>query len=180
MATLLYQAKAEPTPLTFRRLVVDGVGGQIAIYDVSTLDPTQDNAPLSTPLSYIPRLHFHSALEYPRIISTYTGSVTLPSIGINTVRTAGYTIAAHGLAGTPYVEGKVQVGGNWYPLAGSTVVAQQNIVGNGFSLGFVRMLALGADTTNITLQEYSVSCLSAPGYGSLTLNYEIYLTDTLL
>lgn len=160
---------------TYRRFVLDKASAVAAIYDTTTRDLSLQNEPLSAPLSYVSRLHFHSGLDYPKVISTITGTVTLPVMGINTLRTHEYVISAHGRAGTPYVEGKVHIGGVWIPLAGSTVVAQLAAP----SAAFVRFLALGANGTNIVIEEYSLSS-SGAGFASVGIDYEIYLLDTLL
>lgn len=162
---------------TYRRLYIDGPNGRVAIYDVTTLNADLNNEPLSDPLSYVPRLHFHSDLEYPKVIGTYTGTITLPAVGISSIYTAEYVVAAHGRAGTPYVEGKISVGGVWLPLAGSTIVVQSGPPPVGASTAFGRFLALGANGTNIVIEEYSVS---STAFGSVSFDFEIYLLDTLL
>lgn len=158
---------------TLRRLKYDS--GKLAIYDVDS--GSIDDNPLTSPLSYVSRLHFHSDLEYPAIIGTYTGTLTLPSLAADSLRVNSYTIAAHGQAGIPYVEGKIKIGSSWVPLAGSVPVAQQT--GGYPSSGFARLVHLGADGTNILLREWSISYLSQ-AYSSSTYDYVIYLTNRLV
>jgi hypothetical protein len=149
--------------------------GSLAIYDVEST--AIDDGPFSSPLSYISRLHFHSDLEYPAVIATYSGTVTLPSVSANTDYVATYNIAAHGRGGVPYVEGRLQVGGVWVPFAGSIPVVQPT--GTAGESSFARFLHLGADSTNIVIQEYSTAC-NVSAYGSVGFNYVIYLTNKLV
>ena len=107
---------------TYRRFVLDAASGVVAIYDTTTRDLALDNEPLSAPLSYVSRLHFDSRLQYPRVVSTLTGTLSLASVPQNTYYDHEHVIAAHGLGGFPYVEGKVQIGGVWRALSGSTIV----------------------------------------------------------
>ncbi len=165
---------------TYRRFYLDKASGAVAVYDTTTQDLTLQNEPLSAPLSYVSRLHFHSSLHYPRIVGVYTGTLSMAAVTFNVIYTHEYVIAAHGLGGTPYVEGKIKIGGVWIALAGSTLVEQQNNVGFPLSKGYGRFLALGANGTNIVLEEYTVSYVATPGYSSKSVDYEIYLTDMLL
>lgn len=142
-------------------------GGDLAVYD----ETYNGNNPLSAPLSNIPALAFHSALEYPRVIATYTGSITLPAFAVDAIRTNSTAIVAHGQGGFPYIEGRVQIGAAWVPLIGSVVVAQATL-----NTAWARFLTLGVDVTNILLYEYT----PIGGFPAVTLNYEIYLTDTLI
>lgn len=161
-----------------RRLYVDGPNGRIAIYDVVGIDPDTENEPLSAPLSNIARLHFHSDLEYPATIQVYTGTVNLPAMSANQTRTASYGVASHGQPGIPYVEGRINIGGTWVPLAGHIPVVQQ-VAGGSNQEGFARWLALGADGSSIILHEYSLSHMSQ-SYGAASFDYEIYLTNKLV
>ncbi len=158
---------------TQRRLKYDS--GSLAIYDVEST--AIDDAPLSSPLSYVSRLHFHSALEYPAVIATYSGTINLPAVSANTDYLATYTIAAHGRAGVPYVEGRINLG-SWVPLVGSVMVVQQGTT-TPTTPSFARFLHLGADATNIVLQEYSIAEQST-AYGTASFNYVIYLTNKLV
>lgn len=158
---------------TQRRLKYDS--GSLAIYDVEST--AIDDAPLSSPLSYVSRLHFHSALEYPAIIATYTGTVTLPALSADQTYFATYILAAHGRPGVPYVEGAINIGGVWVPLAGSVPVLQQS--GNVNAASFARFLHLGADYSYIMLREYSISEFRV-GFGGGSFNYVVYLTDRLV
>lgn len=159
---------------TLRRLKY--ASGKLAIYDVDSVSP--NDAPLTSPLSNISRLQFHSDLEYPAVTTIFTGTLTLPSLAANSLRQASYIVAAHGMTGYPYVEGKIKIGSVWAPLAGSVPVAQ-NGGGGTLAASFARLVALGTDSTNIVLREFSVSVASG-GYGASAYDYVIFLTDKIV
>lgn len=159
-----------------RRLYVDGAAGKIAIYDTTGVDFSTENEPLATPLSYVSRLHFHSDLDYPAIIQTVTGTVTLGAMSANTQQQVTHTLFSHGRAGTPYVEGRIEISGTWIPLAGSVPVDQQSGVNAG---SFARFLALGANGSTVTLEEYSISHMST-AYSAVSFDYIVYLTNVLV
>lgn len=167
--------------MTHRRLYVDGVAGVTAIYDTVGVDFETENEPLTSPLSHIPLLHFHSDLQYPAIIGTYTGSVILPAVSANNAGfTNSYTVATHGRGGTPYVEGKILVGSIWVPLAGHVPVRQGAAPGAS-GPSFARFLALGANGTTITLNEYSVSSgFDGGAYASESFSYVVWMFDKLV
>lgn len=158
---------------TLRRLKYDS--GKLAIYDVT--DGSINDNPLTDPLNNVSRLHFHSDLEYPAVIATYSGTVTLSALSADSSQDVTHTIAAHGRAGIPYVEGRILVDGIWVPLAGSVPVASQS--GNPNAPSFARFLHLGANASNIILSEYSISNRSV-AYGSTSYSYVIFLTDKLV
>ena len=148
------------------RLKADGATGKVAIYTGT------DDLPFDTPLSYVSRLRFHSDLEYPRVISTHTGTVSLPAVGAATgYRLVTHTLFAHGLGGAPFVEGTLALGGVNVPWLGSVPAATS-------ASGPARWLHLGADATNIICREYSYGPRSNT-FGALSVNWTVYLTDTI-
>ncbi len=153
---------------------IDGVAGVAAIYTGS------DDLPMDDPLDYVGRLKFHSGLHNIAILSVHTGQITLPAVSANSSYQSNYDIIAHGLGTTPYVEGRVtKIGGTdvSIPFAGSIVVVQQS--GGPFPAetpAFMRILNLGADDTNVIINEYSVAHLDV-AYSSVTIDWEVYVTD---
>lgn len=156
-----------------RRLRYTAAAGALAIYDVTT--GSENDNPLSSPLSEPSRLHFHTGLTYPATIATYTGTINLGVVAANGSAEVTTVIAAHGRAGTPYVEGKLAIGANTVPFAGSVLVVQ----GSGLGDSFGRFLSLGANSSNILIHEYSVA-YSGVGFSATSFSYTIYLTDALV
>lgn len=160
------------------RLKADGSTGTVAIYTGT------DDLPFTTPLSYVSRLRFHSDLDYPKIVSTITGSINLPAMSGNSERIHTYTLAAHGQGASPFCEGYITVSpsSTRVPLLGSVCVAQGPSTGGG-TLDpqrrefFSRWLHLGSNATNILIQEGS-ACSWNQTHAALTVNYTIYITDT--
>lgn len=135
----------------------------------------------TNPLADLSRVLFHSDLDYPHIISIHTGTVTLPAMSADTRRDAVTNLFAHGKAGTPMVFGLLtNLGGADIALQGSVPVAMN-------PYGFGRWVTLGANTTHVLMHEQSVAQVFASitpatgnGYAALTLNWKVYMTDTLL
>ncbi len=147
------------------KLYADGATGKLAIYNYSGSD-----APFTAPLSNIPSLLFHSDLYSISITAVSSGSVTLSAHSANTSGRQAYALFAHGKGGTPYVEGRLP--GYGYTLAGSVPIDTQ-------SNGYARLLHLGADATYVYLHEtYAAERTTA--YGSLSVSYEVYVSDVLL
>ncbi len=163
---------------TLRRLKYDS--GKLAVYDVDSA--AIDDNPLTAPLSYLSRLQYHSDLEYPKVIATYTGTITLAVVTANQLLPASFTIAAHGRGAVPYVEGMVKVGGVWRGLCGSTPVDQlaNPSVNATYRPGFIRWLALGADATNIYIKELTLTNQAGGFTSTQSVDYRIWLLDTLL
>lgn len=157
------------------RLYIEGSTGKAAIYET-----TSGDAPFTTPLSHIDKLYFHSDLDAISVQTVHTGTVTLPSRAQNGEYNATQNLFAHGLGGIPYVEGRLtKIGGTSVsvPLCGSVCVYK----GSGSEAGaFARWVHLGADATNVMLSEYTTTHLDTGGFGSLALEYEVYVTDLLL
>lgn len=153
------------------RLKVDGVAGKCAIYTGG------DDAPFDYPLEHVDKIRFHSDLQYPRIISTHTGTWTLPAVAAQ----AGFVkrstnLFAHGLSGTPYVEGFVTVSGVKVPLLGSVPLNRLSGTRTGFA---ARWVHLGADATNVIMNEATVGMYES-GHGTFDVDWTVYLTDTLI
>ena len=145
-----------------------------AIWDQSVVG----DAPFSAPLSYLPQTRFHSSLRYPAIVSTVSGSIALPSVPANRREYSMANILfAHGRAGIPYVEGAITSGL-------SRVVALCRSVpimtcGTGAAGQFPRVVHLGADATNVYLNDYGTT-YELSGFASITLGWTVYVTDVLL
>lgn len=155
------------------RLKADGTSGTVAVYDYTA---GNDN-PFSNPLGDIPRLRFHSGLLYPAIVSTVTGSISLPAVSANTTdRNVRHTLFAHGRGGIPYVEGAITSGlSRVVGLCGSVPVQ----TGDSTGAAFPRVVHLGADATNVYLNEYG-STHETFGWSALTLGWTVYVTDVLV
>lgn len=149
----------------------DGVAGKVAIWTGT------GTAPFDNPLGNVGSLLFHSDLLCPAIIATYTGSITLPAVGVGTIFTANNALFAHGRPGTPYVEGYISSGlGQNVALAGSVIVQQ----GTGLEgPSFARHVHLGADATNVYLHDYAITHYQQ-GFSALSLSWVVYVLDTLL
>lgn len=152
-------------------LDIDAAAGLLAVY--TSPGAGSDDAPLYSPLANLSRVKLHSSLDYPKIISVTTGSITLPAVTVNTRRLVTNTLFAHGQSGIPWVFGKVSLAGVWVSLCGTAIV--QSDSGNFFP----RTLSLGADATNVLAHENGI-CGQFNSMASLTLSYEIYVTDVLL
>ena len=143
------------------RLFARGSDGVVCIH--TGADDVVDN-----PLSDLSRVLFHSSLEYPSVIATYTPTVVLP-VRSGAQAYALHTLFAHGLAGIPFVLGYISNMSN-VSLAGSVPVD-----GNANWMG--RWVTLGANSTNVVLNE---DTLGSGAYASRTLNLVIHVTDLLL
>lgn len=148
------------------KLKADGTTGKVAIWTGGS-----DDAPLTDPLANLSRLLFHSDLAYPTITQKVTGSITLPAT------TAGHSVSrtlfAHGLAGTPWVMGRVTTaGGQVISLGGSVPI----YIRAASSYGLARWITLGANATNVLLHDYAENTTPSP----IVLTYDILVTDLLL
>ncbi len=148
---------------------ISGAVNAVAIYT------GDDDAPLTAPLSHVDRLKFHSSLPYPYVVDTRTGTLSLPTVAANTTeRTVAHTLFAHGRGSTPYTYGKITSGlSTTVPLQGGVVVQ----VGSGLGAVFPRVLHLGADATNVYINEYA-STHSSVGLPALTLGWTVYVMET--
>jgi hypothetical protein len=160
------------------RLIADG-NGNVAVYDYTI---PNDN-PYSNPLGDVSRLRFHSTLRYPGVVNTVSMNVTLNAAPAaqRHVRTA-IPLFAHGRGGIPFVEGKIISGlSRVIALCGSVPVQQVYVAGPNinFDNAFPRVVHLGADSTNVYLNDY-YSTYQTTGFPALTLGLEIYVTDVNL
>lgn len=160
------------------RLKADGTG-KCAIYTGT------DDLPFTSPLSYVSRLRFHSDLTYPRFVSTYTGSISLSAIGANTTHQQTHVLTAHGLGGTPFVEGYATVGGVRIPLTGTVPIIVGSSTDTQAASGFCRWLHLGANGTNIIVQEFTNTSSTATNYpgvtfGATSVSITALITDYLV
>lgn len=152
-------------------LDIDAAAGLLAIY--TSPGAGSDDAPLYNPTANLARVKLHSSLDYPKIINVVTGSITLPAVTNDTRRLVTHTLFAHGQSGFPWVFGKVSLGGVWVSLAGTAIVQADS------DNHFPRMLAIGADATNVLAHENGM-CGHFNTMASLTLSYQVYVTDVLL
>ena len=152
-------------------LRADGQTGTVAIYTGT------DDAPFDNPLGHVSRVRFHSDLDYPRTISIHTGTWTLPAVsaGSGFVKRSE-NLFAHGLSGTPFVEGYVTVGGARIPLLGSVPLNQLTGIRTEFA---ARWVHLGANDTHVIMNEATVG-MADEGHGTFDVNWTVYLTDTLV
>jgi hypothetical protein len=152
------------------RMAIDGSVGKVGVYTGS------DDLPLYAPRSYLPRVLFHSDLDYPAVIATYSGTVSLGATTANGRRLNTFRVQAHGLAGIPWVVGSFTIGGVNVAAAG-TVPVQQHAP----NYGFARWLAMGADATDIIIYEnalgYSDATFPIP---ATTIAWRALVTDVLL
>ena len=156
---------------------------------VAIWDGEGDTAPFDDPLANLARVKFHSALDYVRVVDVKEFTLALPAIptsgsgqgsgGRNGLRTNLYTLGAHDRAGQPFVVGQITVDGVDIAFVGSVPV-HQNTGGD-----YARWVALGVDSTNVTVYEYSVQFGNAGSQvwesrPAQSLPVTVYITDVLL
>lgn len=158
-------------PIKFR---AEGSTGTVAIYESS------DDLPFTAPLTYKSRVYFHSGLKYPARVATLTGTLSLPSRAGSTPPLtfgADYTLAAHGRAGIPMIEGRwlgIGIGGVSVPMVGSIPVQQSSPL-----TSTTRWITIGANATNIVAHESWGTSFNGT-LAALTLSYEVHVLDVLL
>lgn len=121
-------------------------GGVVAVWDGA-----QDILPFLNPLGYLSRIKFHSSLQYIRLTKTLTFTLSIPETGAVAQKVASYTLGAHGVAGQPFIVGKIVVNGVPVAFSGSVPVHQF-----ASSDSYGRFLSLGVTSTGIVVHEYSV------------------------
>jgi len=104
-------------------------GGKTAVYtDANPAAPS--TAPLTSPLTNLGVLKFHSDLFYPKIVSSHSGSFTIPSVGRNGTNSGHLVTIAHGLGAAPIALGDMTVSSNLktytYNLNGTVIVPDQS------------------------------------------------------
>jgi hypothetical protein len=154
--------------------------GKVAIYDYTA----GNDVPFTSPLSAVSRLRFHTDLLYPRIIDTRSVTVTLPAVIANARNdadtTSTQTLFAHGLSGIPWVEGKITSGvGAVVPLCGSTPVQQHSSSPSASSQSFLRIVHLGANSTDVLLNSLCVT-EDTQTMPALTITVVVYVTNILV
>lgn len=143
-----------------------GSDGTVAIF--TGADDVIDN-----PLSDLSRVLFHSALQYPSVISTTDTSITLPERICTSPIAPFYdihTLFAHGQAGTPFVFGYITNMSN-VSLAGSVPTDSQASI-------YGRFVTLGSDAGNVVLHEQTVG--QSITYAARGLTIRVHITDLLL
>lgn len=158
--------------------------GKIAIWEGHT-----DTSPFDSPLTNLSRVKFHSDLDYLNIIDEKVFTISLPAISSsgsgqgsgarNGLRTASYTLGAHGRPGQPFFIARIVVGGVPVAFTGSIPVAQNA------SDPYARWLAIGCDATNIIAYEYSVQSGNAgtqfwDSRPAASFEVRCYISDILL
>ena len=165
------------------RLKADGATGKVAIYDYTTAN----DDPFTAPLSHVSRLYFHSDLPAIKVIDVQTGTASLAAANGNDNRISGNlytsvgevkTLFAHGITGTPYVEGRItSLAGSSVniPLTGSVPI--QDYGANG--AGLYRWLTLGSNATNVVLNAW-INANAYQDYPAINVGWEVYVTDLVL
>lgn len=152
---------------------------KVAIYTVPTVG-TPDDGPLNTPLSHLSRIKFSSSLAYTKVVTTVTTTLELPSVQNTRQRVASYAMFTHGLAGQPWILGKIEVLGFPVAFVGSVPV-QSEVDGSPYA----RFLSLGADSTTVWIHEYCPMRGNAganrwASLPAINIPIEIYVTDEIL
>lgn len=139
-----------------------------------------DMLPFTSPLSYLSRLKFHSSFNYIRATKRLTYTLNLPATGNVAVKVASYVLGNHGVAGQPFIVGKIVVNGVPVAFSGSVPVHQ-------FTTGetdvYARFLSLGVNATSIVVHEYSVQGGNPDAYRSRpaqSFQVTVEVTDMLL
>jgi hypothetical protein len=147
-----------------------------AIWDGET-----DDNPFNDPLHNLSRLYFHSALHYPKVVSTRTVTVSFPKLSSNQIREKTYTLFAHGQTGIPWIRGQTTVSGALVNLAGHVPIQSSfNTKWFGRPHGvFCRFVALGCDETNVVLHEYA-QCAQNDTMAAMSLPVTVFIMDERL
>lgn len=157
------------------RLRAEGDTGTVAIYTGN------DNAPFNNPLNNVSRLRFHSDLDYPKIVRTLTGTLTIAGLTSPDTRITTHQVGNHQQNGQPFCEGWIKVNGTnpRVPLIGSVCIRQGHGGANdrrGFGGNWVH---LGSNGTKVLIAEYSLAMQGDSKLASsVDIDYEIYITDT--
>lgn len=167
-----------------KRLLADGPSGTVAIYEVPSLNST-DNAPFSDPLNNLSRVHFHSALDYISVLYTVSSALYLPPCAVNTRRNVTHTLFAHGLNYQPLVFGVLNnIAAAPVGWLGSVPI-QHNLLpapALPISVPAVRYMHLGANGTHVLAHENAINAPEFQGSGgnipAITLTFTIYVSNT--
>ena len=162
---------------TLEKVRIDSTNGRVAIFTVDSSNPN-DDAPLTDRLNHASRLRMHTDAPHVGVVTTLSGSVTIPQDSLTTAPVQ-YTLAAHGQPYTPSVlinfsatqnDGVVVSG----PLVGSVpfVVWPQQ--------GKLCFLSAYADATNIKLNIYYDGSASPPSTPTQIGNWPFTVTWSAL
>jgi hypothetical protein len=174
--------------------------GKMAIYTVPTIAST-DDAPLANPLANASRVRFHSDLNYVRVISTHTGTLTLPVRATQTQVKVDHVLFAHGQASVPMVMGRITnlpaQDGTMHKVPLGSMVPVGIYTPNGKYANestLHRWVCLAVDETNVYLREYGFVSASgyrwiapnntpqsyADGWTAQSINWVVHVTDFLV
>lgn len=144
----------------------------------------RDTLPFYDPYNYLPRLLYHSDLDYIRIVDERTFNINLPSRQNFKDAAATYKLYQHGRGGFPFVLGSLPVGGKPCVFAGSVPVQLGAGTTNVGPRGFARWLSLGADDTWVYVHEYVVNNwnnnTAYGGYSAITVPVTVWMTSEML
>lgn len=155
-------------------------GGAAAVY--TDPNPTAPSTlPLTSPLTNLDKIAFHSDLFYPLIVSSHTGSGTIPGMSTNTRNDQTLVTIAHGQGAAPLALGTITVSMNGtsytYSLNGTVCVPNEDYhytlggltpdgtvgpAGYEYIASAPALLTLSADGTNVYL-ECTQAAGGAPG-----------------
>jgi hypothetical protein len=147
-----------------KRLFANGVTGLVAI--------SEPNANLTTPLSNLQNIYFHSALNYLFVKQTISGSVNLPFRQFNGSDVSSafgstvYNLGAHNLGYTPLVFG-------YFTSSGQSLVGETILQAAGTA--DIRTLMLGADNVNLYAREIYVN--KTTSFNAITVNFTVQLLN---
>jgi hypothetical protein len=130
------------------------------------------DAPYDDPYTNLASVHAHSAFDYLQFSTktpTFDVTLSVPAFPSETVRTRTLNIGAHGKSGIPFVFGRVLIGSNWVPLAGTTPIYSS-------SLGNLICFHLAVSSTQVAILETR----SYPNLGvNTTRRVQIWVSDNI-
>lgn len=147
-----------------KRLFANGVSGLVAI--------AEPNANLTSPLTNLQNIYFHSALDYLFVRQTITGSINLPFrqfSGADFSSAFGstvYNLGAHNLGYTPLVFG-------YFTATGQSLVGETILQADGTAN--LRTLMIGADNTTLYAREIFVN--KTMSFNALAVNFTVQLLN---
>ena len=152
--------------------------GKAAIWDNAT-----DTLPFDDPVTNISRVKFHSDLDYDAAVDVRTGTANMPARTVLNGNTT-VTLFAHGQGGTPYIRGRMTIGGQDIDIVGSVPIS---VTGEGHA----RFVSIGADATNVYLTDAYTSAnrnwnsgfpvvIALETHAAQSLPWKVWVFDTLL
>lgn len=176
-------------------------GGKFAIYTVPSTTST-DNDPLTNPDGNASRLRFHSDRDYVRVVSTQTGTLSLPArTSVNTQVLVDHQLFAHGQATAPMVMGRIT---NLPDYDGTThnvpIASMVPVLINTGSNRYAnrpklhRWVCLAVDDTYVYMREYGfisypdyewvrlspTTVQGVAGWTAQSINWVVHVTDFLV